>query len=215
MLGIFIDDSRDRTQSTTYLADRGRIVPSAGALILVLEEGSIQRSSGSGRSSIVEFERYGFDLSQFDPTSVVASDRAAFRSLGDLLWPRADDKVAREDADRFRVELHKRLSTPLYPIAAFVIAFAFLGNPRTTRQSRGLAIAGAGGMFMFVEVLGLGSSGLVERTALASPLPYVVPLGAIAVGLFTIFGNVHGGVPAPLQRLADTIVARIEKASEA
>ncbi|HEX5779832.1 MAG TPA: LPS export ABC transporter permease LptF [Xanthobacteraceae bacterium] len=213
LLGIFIDDARDRTQTTTYLADRGRIVPSGSALILVLEDGSIQRGRGSGRnSSIVEFERYGFDLSQFDPTSAVANDRAAFRSIGELLWPRADDKLSVQDADRFRVELHKRLSTPLYPIAAFVIAFAFLGSPRTTRQSRGLSIAGASGVFLFVEVLGLGSSGLVERSAAAAPIPYVVPLGAIAVGMYTILGNVQGGVPEPLQRFADAIVARIEKA---
>lgn len=214
LLGIFIDDSRDRTQSTTYLAERGRIVPSPNALILVLEDGSLQRSSSSGRgSSIVQFERYGFDLSQFDPASALATDRAAFRSLGELLWPRADDKVAIDDADRFRVELHKRLSTPLYPVAAFLIAFAYLGNPRTTRQSRGLAIAGASSTFLFVEVLGLGSSGMVERTALASPLPYVVPLAAIGAGLFAIFGNVHAGVPEPLQRFADSLIARIEKAN--
>src|SRR5690606_20066582 len=120
-----------------------------------------------------------------------------------------------EDADRFRVELHKRLSTPLYPIAAFMIAFAFLGNPRTTRQSRGLAIAGASGAFLIIEVIGLGSSGIVERTALASPLPYVVPLGATGLSAFAIFGNLDTGVPAPIQRFADSIAARVEKMSAA
>src|SRR5690606_11005299 len=128
------------------------------------------------------------------------------------LWPRADDKIAVEDADRFRVELHKRLSTPLYPVAAFFIAFAFLGRPRTTRQSRGLAIAGASSAFLFVEVRGLGSSWIVERMPVSSPLPYVVPLGASALCAFAIFGNMQGGVPAPLQRFADALVARIEKA---
>jgi lipopolysaccharide export system permease protein len=215
LLGVFIDDSRDRNQSTTYIAERGRIVPAESSLVLVLEDGSVQRSGGSGRnSSIVEFERYGFDLSQFDATSSAMVDRAAFRNLGELLWPRADDKVAIQDAPRFRVELHKRLSTPLYPIAAFFIAYAFLGSPRTTRQSRGLAMAGASGAFLFVEVLGLGSSGLVERTALASPIPYVVPLGAITVCLLATFGNFgSAGVPAPLQRFLDSMAARVEKAS--
>jgi lipopolysaccharide export system permease protein len=214
LLGVFIDDSRDRNQSTTYLAERGRIVTAESSLVLVLEEGSVQRGGGSGRnSSIVQFERYGFDLSQFDATSAVMTDRAAFRNIGELLWPRSDDKVAVEDAPRFRVELHKRLSTPLYPIAAFFIAFAFLGSPRTTRQSRGLAMAGASGAFLFVEVLGLGSSGLVERTALASPIPYAVPLAAIAVCAAAIFGNFSGGgIPAPLQRFLDSMAARIEKA---
>src|SRR5690606_32144223 len=105
LLGIFIDDSRDRNQTTTYLAERGRIISSGSAFILFLENGSIQRSSGSARnSSIVQFERYGFDLSQFDAGTALASDRAAFRNLSDLIWPSADDKVAIEEAARFRVE---------------------------------------------------------------------------------------------------------------
>jgi lipopolysaccharide export system permease protein len=90
-----------------------------------------------------------------------------------------------------------------------------MGRPRTTRQSRGLAVAGASMMFLVVEVFGLGSSGLVERSALASPLPYLAPLAAIALGGWAILGNHEAGVPAPLQRLADTITARIDKMSEA
>jgi lipopolysaccharide export system permease protein len=129
------------------------------------------------------------------------------------MWPAADDKFAKEDAPRFRVELHKRLSTPLYPIAAFVIAFAFLGSPRTTRQSRGLSIVGASTAFMTVEIMGLGSGGLVERTALASPLPYIVPIAGISIGLFIVLNQIETRVPIPLQRLADSIAARVERLS--
>jgi lipopolysaccharide export system permease protein len=215
LLGIFINDERSPAQATTYIAERGRIVPSGSALILVLEQGTLQRGGGRN-SSIVEFERYGFDLSQFDPTTATAAfDRASFRSLEELLWPAAGDKIAISDAPRFRVELHKRLSTPLYPVAAFVIAFVFLGSPRTTRQSRGLSIAGAVGAFMIVEMVGLGSGGLVERSALAAPLPYIVPILAIAGGLFVILNNVETRVPLPLQRLADAINARVERLSAA
>jgi len=214
LLGIFINDARDSSQVTTYLAERGQIVPSGSALILVLEQGSIHRGGGEARnSSIVEFERYGFDLSQFDPANASIGDRAAFRSLSELLWPAEDDEIYKNDAPRFRVELHKRLSTPFYPIAAFVIAFAFLGNPRTTRQSRGLAITGASSTFLFVEMIGLGSGGLIERTAMAAPLPYLVPLAVIGFGSYVALANVEASVPASLLRLADTINARVEKLS--
>jgi lipopolysaccharide export system permease protein len=210
LLGIFINDERDRTQPTTYLAERGRIIPTGSVLILVLEQGSIHRGGGRN-SSIVEFERYGFDLSQFDPAASVVLDRASFRNLSELLWPAPNDKAYLADTARYRVELHKRLSTPLYPIAAFVIAFAFLGSPRTTRQSRGLSIVGAATAFMAIEIVGLGSGGLVERTALASPLPYVFPLAGIALGLFVILNNIETRVPLPLQRLADALAARFER----
>jgi lipopolysaccharide export system permease protein len=216
LLGIFIDDSRQEGQPTTYIAERGRILPSGSSLIFVLEDGAIIRGGTETRApSIVEFEGYGFDLSQFDPTASANLDRAAFRSLGELLWPDSDDEKAVKDAPRFRVELHKRLSTPFYPIAAFVIAFAFMGRPRTTRQSRGLALAGASLAFLTVEVFGLGSSGLVERSALAAPLPYLAPIAAIGLCGWAILGNFEAGVPAPLQRLADTITARLDKLSEA
>jgi lipopolysaccharide export system permease protein len=213
LLGIFINDTRDRAQTTTYIAERGRIVTSGPALLLVLEQGSIHRGGENRNSSIVEFERYGFDLSQFDPVSASIGDRAAFRSLAELLWPAANDETYKRDAPRFRVELHKRLSTPFYAIAAFVIAFAFLGSPRTTRQSRGISIAGASAVFLFVEVIGLGSGGLIERTELASPLPYIVPIAVIGIGTYVTLANVEASVPAPLLRLADAINARFEKLS--
>jgi lipopolysaccharide export system permease protein len=214
LLGIFINDERDRAQSTTYIAERGRIIPSGSILILVLEQGSIQRSGGRN-SSIVEFDQYGFDLSQFDPAVSASLDKASFRSLTELLWPAPDDRAYLVDAPRYRVELHKRLSTPLYPIAAFVIAFAFLGSPRTTRQSRGLSIVGAATAFMAVEIVGLGSGGLVERTAWAAPLPYIFPIAAIGLGMFVILNNIETRVPLPLQRLADAISIRVERMSNA
>jgi hypothetical protein len=68
---------------------------------------------------------------------------------------------------------------------------------------------------MAVEIVGLGSAGLVERTALAAPLPYIFPMAAIGAGLFVILNNIETRVPLPLQRLADAISARVERMSNA
>jgi hypothetical protein len=68
---------------------------------------------------------------------------------------------------------------------------------------------------MAVEIVGLGSGGLVERTPLAAPLPYIFPIVAIAAGLFVILNNIETRVPLPLQRLADAISARVERMSNA
>jgi hypothetical protein len=64
---------------------------------------------------------------------------------------------------------------------------------------------------MIVEIAGLGSAGFVQRTDYAAPLPYAVPLLAIFIGYLSIAGIVEARVPAPLQRLADAIVARLER----
>ncbi len=222
LLGVFMNDQRDVERQTTFLADRGRVVNSDNGLFLLLEQGSIHRSGISktrdgkpregGGDSIVEFERYAFELSQFSASNENSNNfRPGFRNLTDLLWPAENDPGHRDDAKGHRVELHKRLSAPLYPVAAFAIAFAFLGAPRTTRQSRGLAIAGAATAFLTMEIIGLGSAGFVERSAAFAPLPYIVPALAIVLGTFFSMGDPKTTIPEPLQRFADAIVARFER----
>ena len=85
---------------------------------------------------MVVFDRYAFDLSQFagGPQAVKYSIRE--RYLWQLLLPDPNDPFFIEQPGQFRAELHDRLMAPLYPIAFVVIAFAYLGAPRTTRQSR-------------------------------------------------------------------------------
>ena len=46
--------------------------------------------------------------------------------------------------------MHERFIAPLYPFAFMALTFAFLGAPRTTRQSRNFSIGGA-----IVAVFGL------------------------------------------------------------
>ena len=53
-----------------------------------------------------------------------------------MISPDPDDPLFIKQPGQFRAELHDRLLAPLYPLAFVMIAFAFLGAPRTTRQSR-------------------------------------------------------------------------------
>jgi|SRR6185295_4005711 len=210
--GIFVNDSRDPNAVTTYVADRGRIVSSDAGIFLVLEQGTMHRAAAQVRNaSMVEFERYAFDLSQLTGNKATDQSRASDKSFSDLISPATDDANSKLDATRIRVELHKRLSTPLYPLAAFVIPFAFLGLPRTTRQTRGAAIAGAGAVFMAIEIAGFGTWGFVQRSELAWPLPYLVPLSGIVPGLLAVAGIIELQMPASFQRLTDTVVARLQR----
>jgi lipopolysaccharide export system permease protein len=137
--------------------------------------------------------------------------RATDRTLMDLISADETDDMYRQDPGRFRAELHKRLSSPLFPIAAFILAFAFLGEARTTRQSRGLAIAGAAGAFALVEILGFGTQGFIAKNASLTWLTYLVPLGGIFYGLLMIAGYAQFKMPAFVQRFADAIAARFER----
>ncbi len=211
MLGIFVFDSRNPENETTYIAERGRIVHSEKGPYLILDGGVMQRRQGQTKSpNFVEFQRYAFDMSQLTPNQNVLY-RATDRTLYDLIAADETDEMYKQDPGRFRAELHKRLSSPLFPIAAFILAFAFLGEARTTRQSRGLAIAGAAGAFALVEIFGFGTSGLVARNAALTWISYVVPLAGIVYGLFVIAGFAQFRMPTFLQRLADLVATRFER----
>jgi lipopolysaccharide export system permease protein len=212
--GIFVNDSRDANAATTYVAERGKIVNSDAGIFLVLEHGTMHRSAPQAKNaSMVEFERYAFDMSQLSGGKATES-RASDRPLSELLNPQIkmdDPAAAKLEESRIRIELHKRLSTPLYPLAAFVIPFAFLGLPRTTRQTRGPSMAGAGLAFLAIELAGFGTWGFVQRNELAWPLPYIVPLSAIIPAVLAATGLVDFSVPPSMQKYIDAISARLQR----
>src|SRR3984957_14243378 len=148
--GIFIDDSRNREERTTIVAEYGQIVQRAEGTFLVMRDGNVERRRSKERDpTIVVFDRYAFDLTRLAPApQMVIGLREKY--LWELLFPKADDNALKASPGQFRVELHERLIAPLYPLAFGVIAFAVLGFPRTTRQSRNMSlvavIAGVAGL---------------------------------------------------------------------
>jgi lipopolysaccharide export system permease protein len=159
---------------------------------------------------MVEFKNYAFDMSQLNTGDKATQAGAADRPFSELLWP-PDDPNLKIEESRIRVELHKRLSAPFYPLAAFVIPFAFLGAPQTTRQNRNSAIAGAAIIFMAIEIAGFGTWGFVQRNESAWFLPYLMPLSAILPGLLVVAGLIDLRMPAFVQQLTSAVMARFER----
>lgn len=188
LLGIFMEDQRDRNKPIVYLAERGQTVENNGQAYLVLEKGSVQRKEPKSRdSSIVVFERYAVDLSAFNREDGEVIYKPRERSTTQLIFPDKNEPLYQAQEGRFRAELHDRLSSWLYPLAMMAIAFVALGDPRTTRQGRGLAMAGAVVAVVTVRILGFAASSAVARTPLAIVAIYAVPLGTLAICLLMIF----------------------------
>lgn len=178
MGGVLIHDSRDSKLSSAYLAEQGQIVEVEGNTYLVLERGSIQRQDPLQReSTIIAFERYVFDLDQFDKASGAIQYKPRERETMELLFSLdQNDPYVRSFAGRFRSELHDRLTNPLYPLATLAIAFAALGTARTTRQGRGQAIFSAVVALIVMRIAGFGASSLAVRSSAGVLVMYAVPL---------------------------------------
>jgi lipopolysaccharide export system permease protein len=193
---VFLQDSRDAAKATIYLAERGRTANVDGASLLVLERGSVQRQQGAGQDpAIVTFDTYAVDLSQLaeEVEQVVYKPRE--RSTGELLDLDETNAYVRLQAGRFRAELHDRFAAPLFPFACMAIAFAALGNARTTRQGRSGAIFGAVVAIVALRVAIFAASGLVVRNAWAVPLLYLIPITA------TLAAGIHAFRPDLPRRL--------------
>ncbi|MFL5005610.1 MAG: LPS export ABC transporter permease LptF, partial [Microvirga sp.] len=144
LAGIFVDDRRDPKERVTIIADHGTILRNDNGSYLVLEDGNLERFEAAKREpTLVAFGRYAFDMSKFSNHGRDVTLGIRERYLWELMWPAPDDPVFKQMTGQFRAELHDRLMSPIYPFAFAILTFAFLGTPRTTRQSRNFSIGGS------------------------------------------------------------------------
>ena len=213
LVDVFVDDQRDADERTTLMAERGEILKTDTGVFLLLQNGSIQRQESRQRDpTIVVFDRYAFDLSQFASNNATAAVYTASERFPWELWsPDPNDPAYRANPARYRSELHDRLLAPIYPLAFAVIAFLLLGAPRTTRQSQGLALTIA-----VVAVAGLRLTGFAMVAAgMRSPvflfIPYLLAFGTIIAGMFMIWRGKLIEPPAALGQAIETSVARLQR----
>jgi lipopolysaccharide export system permease protein len=186
LLGLLVHDERDKTQTVSYLAKRGRIVSTDDGAYLVMTDGQIHRrvndeKGQSGEVGIGEFKEYIFNISQFQPQSTVREYRPSERYVSELISPDPDDEYAKNASGQLRSELHERFSSVLYPFVYVMVVLAFLGQARTIRENRWKALVAAFGVSIAVRFAGLASINLLTLQAWAVVLVYGIPLVAILV----------------------------------
>ncbi len=212
--GIFLDDRRDPKEHVTFLAEQGEIVKNDSGAFLILEKGSVQRlETGQRDPRIVTFDRYPFDLSKFTsgPQNVVYNVREKY--IWELMWPKSGEALTAAQAAEYRSELHDRFATPLYPIAFVILAYAFLGPPQTTRQSRTLSLLGLIGAVAILRLAGFLSVIVGVRVPSVLAVQYVALLGSIAAACWQISRGQAMEPAAAVSRLASVITERLAKAT--
>jgi lipopolysaccharide export system permease protein len=200
-----MDDRRDPAQRVTILAERGEILKTDNGNFLILETGSIQRQEAKSRDpNIVLFDRYAFDLSQFSGGSQVVKYSARERFLWQLISPDPADPLVKEQPGQFRAELHDRLLAPVYPFAFVLIAFAFLGAPRTTRQSAAWSMTGVALAVVTLRLVGFACTVLALKYPIAVLVQYLAVAGTIAASLVVASRGLVIEPPAFLARAVAT-----------
>jgi lipopolysaccharide export system permease protein len=179
--GVFIDDTRNPDEHITIVAEYGQIVQKGDSAFLIMRDGNIERRRTKERDpAIVVFDQYAFDLTRLAPAATVNIGRRE-KYIWELAFPAPDDPVMKASPSEWRVELHERIYAPLYPLAFGIIAFAILGFPRTTRQSRAVSM-----FAVIAAVAGLrlgGFAGTAIAVGMPAMLAVVYAMIAFSIGL--------------------------------
>ncbi len=186
--GIFMQDLRDPSRVTTYIAEAGKTVDRDGTSYLQLSKGVLLRPKSAEDSAMVTFDDYTIDLSQFI-RAVSSIRKPRERTTAQLMAPDEHDRADAALIGHIRSELLDRLASPLYAFVGGLIAFAALGEARTTRQGRGIAIGGAIFAFLGVRMLGIAATTLSVGVPVASVFVWLIPVAACLCALATIFGR--------------------------
>jgi lipopolysaccharide export system permease protein len=209
LAGIFLDDRRNPNERITVLSEIGELLDNESGTYLVLQKGVVQRhETGQRDPAMVIFDRYAFDLSQFAGGAQSVKYSIRERYLWQLLFPDPKDQFYIEQPGQFRAELHDRLMAPLYPLAFVVIAYAYLGAPRTTRQSRTLSMLGAIGGVAFLRLTGFVSTVFGATVPWVLSLQYLALAIAFGAGLYVIR---RGVIIEPPAFITDWIAALTER----
>src|ERR1700730_14944446 len=208
--GIFIDDRRDPKERVSIVADHGTIVKNNDGSFLILEDGNLERFEIDKRDpALVAFARYGFDMSKFSNQGHDVALGIRERYLWELLWPQDSDPVYEQLPGQFRAELHDRFMAPIYPFAFAALTFAFLGAPRTTRQSRNFSIGGSILAVFGLRMAGFACSVMAVKSPLAPIVQYSMLAAAIGVSLWIIIGSIVIEPPAALMEAINKSNARL------
>ncbi len=199
LAGIFVDDRRDPKERVTIIADHGTILRNDNGSYLVLEDGNLERfEAGKRDPTLVAFGRYAFDMSKFSNRGRDIFLGIRERYLWELMYPAPDDPAYKHMGGQFFAELHDRFMSPIYPFAFAILTFAFLGTPRTTRQSRGFAIGCAVFAVFGLRMAGFACSVMSVKTPAMAAVQYGLLVVAMIAGMLIIVRGIVVDAPAGL-----------------
>jgi len=212
LAGVFIDDRRDPKERVSIVADHGTVLKNESGSFLILEDGNLERLEADKRDpAMVAFGRYAFDMSKFSNHDQAVALGIRERYLWELLYPDEDDPIYKQLPGQFRAELHDRFMSPIYPFVFAALTFAFLGMPRTTRQSRNFSIGGSIFVVFGLRMIGFACSVMAVKSAFAPLVQYLMLLAAIGAGLWLIKAGIVIEPPAGLLEAINKSNARLAR----
>jgi lipopolysaccharide export system permease protein len=193
VVGLLVNDDRDRDQPVTILAERGAFADSNKGSRIIMVNGSRQRfERATGKLSVLTFDRYTLDLDTLRDAPGIRFRDAQERFLGELFFPPAElDPTVRAS---FWVEAHQRLVIPLSVFSFVTIPLACLLPGEFNRRGQLHRVLLAVGLALIFQALDLAAKNVASRHPAAIPLMYLTDLLPLVIGSgILLFGGIKLG----------------------
>jgi lipopolysaccharide export system permease protein len=188
--GILVHDGRDPALPVTYMAETGEMVRTPNGPRLVMYNGNIERVTRQANKAespvtLLYFDKYTYDLSQYSTDEPGVIWEARERYLGELFHPASNDLYGQNFRARLRAEGHDRLIAAVYPIMFALIALAALLPAPFNRRGYTLRIAVAALIAVIARVIGFGLVNAAAGQPIFIPVIYLLPIvvGAASIAL--------------------------------
>jgi lipopolysaccharide export system permease protein len=187
--GVLISDMTDPDYPTDILARSAALVSVEGRPTMLLRDALSQQLDNEGQLSILEFDQYMFDLTDFMKEDAELILKASDKYLHELFFVDRKDYFQNKQADALLAEANARLTTPLLNIVMALLAIVAVLGGDFSRQgySRRIGIAAAGATLALVVQLALQSSASDDPSL--NVAQWAVPVLAIVILSWVYFGR--------------------------
>lgn len=187
LLGIVVHDSRKPASPVTMMAERGAVLPGERGPRVLMEKGNRQEvRSGDGRLSLLNFERYVFDI--LDETRIAPEDLwrdPHERFLHELLTPK-NRSLTQRQRHKYLAEAHYRITAPILGLTLVLAGVAFLLGGEFNRRGQWRRILGAIVVALAVEAALVTVQNMSVKSPDLAYTMYLIVLVPMAVSLYTL-----------------------------
>lgn len=170
--GILIYDDRNPEYSITITAVAGIIEKKGSSLFIHLNNGTIQRfNNKTNTTEILQFDDYVIDLNQNDKSDNNFIWKAREAYFNELL--NYDQNMSAKYIAQYRVEVHKRITMPLFSLLLTLIAVSCLFKGTFNRRGNIKNILQAIFVAIIFAILSILIYDLMENSIKFAPLIYM------------------------------------------
>lgn len=208
---LFIVNKTDPAFDINYYAVGGYVASNSNGDFLVMENGEIQRrNTKTGDISLIKFDTYTFDLSEFAPAGGTVVVYPKDQYLSALFYPDPNNSYFQRHPQEYTAELHRRFTSWLYPIVFALIALTTIGDARSHRQDSALGIWVAFGFTFCIFWLSYFLGDKANSDLAYIPFLYAVPIFAILFLFYLLLTNRQLSIPQKWQDIFMLIASKLK-----